>query len=228
MFSSIAIAREAPARGWSALTSFTFEAALVAAALVYPLLFPESLPPREYPRFLPLSTMARIRAVENTHAGGAGSRVMAPILVSSHPLSSGSLARADEPAVTAPGFDSVGRDNSREVLGPILGGPIRPMPGPAATHPPRVSAVMEGNLIYRVEPQYPSIAKQLHVEGTVVVKAFISREGTIEQARVERGQPWLAAAALEAVRQWRYRPYYLNHEPIEVETEIIVNFLLER
>lgn len=70
------------------------------------------------------------------------------------------------------------------------------------------------------------IAKQLHIEGAVVVKAFISREGTIERAEVERGQPLLAHAALAAVKQWRYRPYYLNHEPIEVETEITVNFIL--
>jgi protein TonB len=87
---------------------------------------------------------------------------------------------------------------------------------------------MEGNLIYRVEPEYPAIAQQLHMEGTVVVKAFISREGTIERAQVERGPALLTQATLEAVRQWRYRPYYLNHEPIEVETEITVNFVLGR
>ena len=85
---------------------------------------------------------------------------------------------------------------------------------------------MEGNLIHKVQPEYPVIAKQLHIEGAVVVKAFISREGTIERAEVERGQPLLAHAALAAVKQWRYRPYYLNHEPIEVETEITVNFIL--
>jgi len=87
--------------------------------------------------------------------------------------------------------------------------------------------MMEGNLIQRVEPPYPLIAKQLHIEGTVVLKAVISREGTIERAEVERGQNLLAHAALEAVRQWRYRPYYLNNAPIEVETEITINFVLQ-
>ena len=86
---------------------------------------------------------------------------------------------------------------------------------------------MEGNLIHKVEPQYPTMAKQLHIEGTVLVKAIISREGMIIRAEAERGQTLLAQAALAAVRQWRYRPYYLNHEPIEVETEITVNFVLQ-
>jgi protein TonB len=86
---------------------------------------------------------------------------------------------------------------------------------------------MEGNLVHRVEPQYPFIAKQLHIEGTVVLKAFISRQGTIERVQVERGQEMLARAAIEAVQQWQYRPYYLNNEPIEVETEITVNFKLQ-
>jgi protein TonB len=85
---------------------------------------------------------------------------------------------------------------------------------------------MEGNLIHKVEPQYPTIAKQLHIQGTVIVKAFISRDGLITRATPESGPSLLVQAALDAVRQWRYRPYYLNHEPIEVETEITVNFVL--
>jgi protein TonB len=58
------------------------------------------------------------------------------------------------------------------------------------------------------------------------VKAIISRDGIITHAEAESGQTLLAQAALAAIRQWRYRPYYLNHEPIEVETEIRVNFVL--
>jgi len=86
---------------------------------------------------------------------------------------------------------------------------------------------MEGNLVRRVEPQYPMIAKQLHIQGVVILKAVISREGRIEQAEAVQGQGLLSRAALEAVRQWKYRPYYLNGEPIEVETQITVNFLLD-
>ena len=92
----------------------------------------------------------------------------------------------------------------------------------------RHSLVVEGNLLHRVAPQYPLMAQQLAIEGSVLIKAVISRAGTIEQAEVTSGHPLLSPAALNAVRQWRYRPYSLNREPIEVETEIAVRFLLDR
>jgi protein TonB len=88
--------------------------------------------------------------------------------------------------------------------------------------------MMEGNLIRRVEPQYPVIAKQLGVQGAVILKAIISRDGNIERVEVASGQTLLARAARDAVQQWKYRPYLLNGEPIEVETEITVNFVLQR
>jgi len=91
-----------------------------------------------------------------------------------------------------------------------------------------VSVIMEGNLMHKVEPRYPAIAQQVGVQGAVVIRALISRNGTIEHAQVESGQPLLVAAALAAVREWKYRPYYLNGEPVEVETEITVNFVLHR
>jgi protein TonB len=87
---------------------------------------------------------------------------------------------------------------------------------------------MEGNLIHRVEPQYPVVARQLRIQGAVIVKALISREGTIEQAQVTSGLSLLAPAALATIRQWRYRPYFLNGNAVEVETQITVNFVLQR
>jgi protein TonB len=87
--------------------------------------------------------------------------------------------------------------------------------------------MMEGNLIHRVEPQYPIIAKQIRLEGAVVLKAIISREGNIEQVEVASGPALLARAAETAVSQWKYRPYLLNGVPVEVETQITVNFVLE-
>jgi protein TonB len=88
--------------------------------------------------------------------------------------------------------------------------------------------MMEGSLIRRVEPQYPVIAKNMGVQGTVVLAAVISREGTIEQLQVVRGHPLLVQAALRAVREWRYRPYILNDAPVEVDTQITVNFILHK
>jgi protein TonB len=86
--------------------------------------------------------------------------------------------------------------------------------------------MMEGNLILRVQPDYPTIARQAGVQGQVVLRAMISREGTIENLQVLSGHPMLVRAAVNAVQQWRYRPYVLNGEPIEVETEVRVNFVL--
>lgn len=84
----------------------------------------------------------------------------------------------------------------------------------------------EANLIYRVQPVYPPIARQARIQGTVELRAIISKTGTIENLAVVGGHPMLVTSAVEAVRQWRYRPYLLNGEPVEVETEITVNFLL--
>jgi len=102
---------------------------------------------------------------------------------------------------------------------------LPPPPPPAVRHPP-VSRMMEGNLIHRVQPDYPPLARQVRVQGLVVLRAMISREGTIEDLQVLSGHPMLVKAAVEAVRQWRYRPYELNGEPVEVETEVKVNFVL--
>ena len=85
---------------------------------------------------------------------------------------------------------------------------------------------MEGNLIHRVQPEYPQLARQARIQGTVVLRAVISREGRIENLQVLSGHPLLVPAALDAVRQWRYRPYSLNEQPVEVETQITVNFTL--
>ncbi len=86
--------------------------------------------------------------------------------------------------------------------------------------------MMEGNLIYRVQPEYPALARQVRIQGLVVLRAMISRDGAIENLQALSGHPLLVPAALNAVRQWRYRPYVLNGEPVEVETEVKVNFIL--
>jgi periplasmic protein TonB len=101
-----------------------------------------------------------------------------------------------------------------------------PAPPPVPARPIKVSNWAEGNIIYRVQPNYPPIARLSRVQGTVELRAIISKTGTIENLIVVSGHPMLVKSAIEAVRQWRYRPYLLNNEPIEVETEITVNFVL--
>ena len=101
-----------------------------------------------------------------------------------------------------------------------------PAPKPASTQPLRVSHWAEGNLIYRVQPMYLPLAREARIEGTVEMRAIISKTGSIENLTVLHGHAMLVSAAVEAVKRWRYRPYLLNNEPIEVETDITVNFTL--
>ena len=81
-------------------------------------------------------------------------------------------------------------------------------------------------LIHRVTPIYPTIARQGRIQGTVTLHAIIGRDGTIQNLQAISGPPLLIPAALDAVQRWRYRPYLLNNEPVEVETQITVNFTL--
>jgi TonB family protein len=84
--------------------------------------------------------------------------------------------------------------------------------------------VSQGLLIKRVQPKYPPAALAVRSQGAVQIEATINKEGNVTNLKVLSGDPILAHAALEAVRQWRYKPYYLNGEPVEIQTQITVNF----
>lgn len=88
------------------------------------------------------------------------------------------------------------------------------------------SGVTQGLVVHRVEPTYPAIAKAAHVQGTVILAAVIGKDGTIQNLHVVSGHPLLQGAAMDAVKQWKYRPYILNGEPVEVDTQVVVNFTL--
>jgi protein TonB len=116
-------------------------------------------------------------------------------------------------------------------MGGVIGGIISstPVAVPKVATPQRVrvsQGVSQGLLIHRVQPMYPPLARQARIQGTVVLQAEISKDGTIENLRLISGHPMLAPSAIEAVRQWRYKPYFLNGEPVAVETQITVNFTL--
>jgi len=84
--------------------------------------------------------------------------------------------------------------------------------------------VSQGLLIKRVQPKYPSAALAVRAQGAVQIEATINKEGNVTNLKVLSGDPVLARAALEAVRQWRYKPYYLDGDPVEIQTQITVNF----
>ena len=83
-------------------------------------------------------------------------------------------------------------------------------------------------LLYRVEPMYPALAKQIHKSGKVELRALIATDGTIQSLQVVSGDPLFVQSALDAVRQWRYKPTLLNGQPVEIDTFITVIYTLNQ
>ena len=123
-------------------------------------------------------------------------------------------------------------------LGGVIGGIIssthvanvpKPPAPKAVVVPKRVrvsQGVTEGMLIRQVKPAYPAIARSARIHGVVVLSAIIGKDGKIQNLQLQKGHPMLAPAAISAVSQWLYKPYLLNGQPVEVETQITVNFTL--
>jgi periplasmic protein TonB len=113
------------------------------------------------------------------------------------------------------------------VMGGILNAGHVDVPKVATPQRIRVSSgVSTGLLIRKVQPNYPPLAKQARIQGHVLLQAEISKDGTIQNLQLISGHPMLAPAAIEAVKQWRYKPYLLNGEPVAVETQVDVIFSL--
>ncbi|MGB2604947.1 MAG: energy transducer TonB, partial [Candidatus Sulfotelmatobacter sp.] len=116
-------------------------------------------------------------------------------------------------------------------MGGVIGGIISstPVAVPKVATPQRVrvsQGVSAGLLVRRVNPNYPPLARQARIQGQVVLRAVISKDGSIQNLTLVSGHPMLAPAAIDAVKQWKYKPYLLNGEPVEVDTEVLVNFTL--
>jgi len=119
-------------------------------------------------------------------------------------------------------------------LGQLLNMPTAPPPPKPVEKPVTPQRIRVGgnvqaaNLIRKVTPVYPPLAKQARVQGTVRFTAIIGKDGTIQNLQLVSGHPLLVAAAQEAVKQWQYKPTLLNGEPVEVVTQIDVNFTLSQ
>jgi periplasmic protein TonB len=128
------------------------------------------------------------------------------------------------------GMDGMAGGSAGGVMGGILGGiGTGPAPVVKAAAPKKIAVsagVIAGNKIGGMDVRYPPIARSARIQGTVVLQATISKAGTIEGLKVLSGPPMLQQAAVEAVKTWRYRPYLLNGEPVEVETQVNVVFTL--
>lgn len=222
-------------RRWTTLVSFAAQAVVVGCLLLLPMVYTQGLPklavlaPLLAPAPLPMvhsPTTSHLRPAA-TFQGYTGLRLVSPVRVPE------SIEMLTDVAPSMPMVDAsaIGishgmGDRAGSVFDAIPGSvQVLPPPPPAVRRPP-MSRMMEGNLILRIQPDYPSLARQVRVQGQVVLRAIISREGTIENLQVLSGHPMLVRAAVDAVRRWRYRPYVLNGEPVEVETEVTVNFVL--
>jgi protein TonB len=141
------------------------------------------------------------------------------------------------------------RRSQEEPVPPVAieaaGGPRLPVEAPAAipklvepaaknasgpqggAEPARIQisqGVAQGALIYKVDPDYPSIARNVRIQGPVVLRGVIAKDGTVKELRVLKGNAFLVGPAIQAVQKWRYRPYMLDGKPVEVETTITLNF----
>jgi periplasmic protein TonB len=106
-----------------------------------------------------------------------------------------------------------------------------PSPTPGAAEAPKrpikvrvSSGVAEAMKIHDAQPVYPREARKKHIQGDVILRAIIDREGNVMDLKVIEGEPILAEAAMGAVKQWKYKPYLLNGDPVEVETQVIIRF----
>jgi TonB family protein len=100
-------------------------------------------------------------------------------------------------------------------------------PGPAVPGRVRVSqGVSQGLVLTKVPPQYPKEARDQHIQGVVLLQVIIDKEGNVANIQLISGHPLLAPPAIDAVKQWKYKPYLLNETPVEVETQVQVNFTL--
>jgi periplasmic protein TonB len=221
-------------RGWTALLSFASQALAIAGLLLLPLFYTQALPRLALLGSVvapaPAPAPGGPRAARSQTVSGRGEQFLFRPRPIPKPLPVSGEGDASLPDLPGGGPGVVGSTGDYASAHSILDGigpvPLSPMPLAPSLRPPRVSHMMEANLIRRVQPEYPALAKQARIQGTVVLRAVIDREGKIQDLQVVIGHPLLVQAALNAVRQWRYKPYYLNDQPVEVETQVTVNFSL--
>ena len=222
-------------RGFTTLTSFGLQALAAGALLVLPLLRPAGLPLLRR-LATPVSVgqpgktpTVRLQPGTNTpqHSGPIEITLRMPAHIPNQtPAGDEGPPDIGPSGPYIPGTPGLG---SPDGVPNLLGNgtrPIMPVAPALVSRPISVSHISEGNLVRKILPTYPPLARAARLQGQVVLQAVISKQGTIENLKVLAGHPMLVPAAIEAVRQWRYRPYILNNEPVEVETQITVNFSL--
>jgi protein TonB len=226
-------------RGRTTTFAIILEIALIGVMVLLPLIFTEALPKQQLMTFLvapppppppPPPAAAPVKIVKQIQTDIVNGALRTPTKI---PQKVQMIKEEEAPPQMAasgvvggvPGGIPGGQ------MGGVIGGIISstPVAVPKVATPQRVrvsAGVTSGLLVKRIQPNYPPLARQARIQGTVVLHAVISKEGAIENLTLVSGHPMLAPAAIDAVKQWRYKPYLLNGEPVEVDTEVQVNFTL--
>jgi protein TonB len=212
--------------------TFLFNGSVLIGLIMVPLIYPEALPrqalaflltapvPPLAPAPLPRQTTRPFRGFSEMQ----GTRLFLPAMI---PTTIGDLDGSEQAPSGPVSLDSGGGMSDASSVFPGQRVPV--VVDSDVKGPMRISSgVMEGILLAKFPPAYPPIATAAGVQGTVVLQATISKNGTIENLRVVSGSLMLQQAAMDAVKTWRYRPYLLNNEPVEVETTVNVVFAMGR
>jgi periplasmic protein TonB len=227
-------------RGWTSIVSFTIQIGIIGVMVLIPLIFTEALPKGQMMFLLvapppppppPPPAAAPVHVVKQIQSDIINGELRTPTKIPKKILEN---LKEDEapPQMAATGVvggvpGGVPGGSMGGVIGSVLSG--TPVAVPKIATPQRVrvsSGVSTGLLIRKVPPTYPPLARQARIQGVVVLQAQISKEGNIQNLQLISGHPMLAPAAIEAVKQWKYKPYLLNGEPVEVDTQVQVNFTL--
>ncbi len=218
-------------RRWPMATAFTFQLLVASVLVAVPLLSAGVIPLTSSSMPVPISyDKPAAEPHDKRPAGGpaAGRPVHAREIVTMSgaypilPWREATRSKDSPDPDPRPCFDSHCVDNPTGPPKLFSDGPTIVPKRPDG--PVKRSHMDEGMLINRVVPEYPAMAVHSNVQGEVKLHAIIARDGTIQSLSIISGHPMLTRAALDAVQQWRYRPYVLNGEPVEVDTYITVNF----
>jgi len=201
------------------------------ALIAWPLLHPEALPRQMIatlmvapsPPPLPPRTAPAPKVQTKSEILNAGLQLLSRIPKPINTI----MGSATPPSLQDTGIQNIGTPLGIGNIPDAIGtGPVIVVKQ-APTKPLSISSgVMAGNLLSRTLPQYPATVRALRIQGVVVLQATISKIGSIENLRVVSGPPLLRQAAIDAVQSWRYKPYLLNGDPVEVETTINIVFNL--
>ena len=227
-------------RGWTSIVSFAIQIMIVGVMVLIPLIFTEALPKGQMMFLLvapppppppPPPAAAVVQHVKQIQTDIVNGELRTPTKIPQKVK----MIQDDEappPTMAATGVvggvpGGVPGGSMGGVIGSVLSSTPVAVPKIATPQRVRVSGgVSQGLLIRKVPPTYPPLARQARIQGVVVLQAQISKEGNIENLQLISGHPMLAPAAIEAVKQWKYKPYLLNGEPVEVDTQVQVNFTL--